>query len=158
MHVLHFATNSQFAPVCNWTVLSYKTCCGWGNQIVYLLYAMDMAASLNRAVIASDVISHLHTKLKVSLERVLDFHQLNTGDVVVLSESDTRYGLCFYINFFKRERSLTTYQTAPPKPTTCPGFGNLRPRNTSTYRVPDIERAQTRWNSVSMLRSWDMRA
>lgn len=74
-------------------VLSYKTCCGWGNQIVYLLYAMDMAVSLNRAVVASDVISHLHTNLKVPLERVLDFHQLNKGEVVVLSQSDTNYGL-----------------------------------------------------------------
>ena len=82
-----------------WAVLSYKTCCGWGNQIVYLLYAMDMAASLNRAVIASDVISHLHTNLKVPLERVLDFHQLNAGDVVVLSESDTNYGLCDVCSF-----------------------------------------------------------
>ena len=54
---------------------------------------MDMAVSLNRAVVASDVISHLHTNLKVPLERVLDFHQLNKGEVVVLSQSDTNYGL-----------------------------------------------------------------
>ena len=57
---LHYITMHTTAPhyptplitsLLSSLVLKYKTCCGWGNQIVYLLYAMDIASKLNRVLV-----------------------------------------------------------------------------------------------------------